>query len=99
MQRLADAAYLAFRHRAMMCGVKFRAHHTLPVAGHHKSGHRSQRFSQRRRRAAMQQAKRLMSTGINRHFGFQHIISQTGIHNSQMRHHCVIAGGVQFVER
>src|SRR5699024_9299019 len=61
MQRLADAAYLAFRHRAMMGGVKFRTHHTLPVTGHHKSGHRSQRFSQRRRRAAMQQAKRLMS--------------------------------------
>jgi hypothetical protein len=47
----------------------------------------------------MQQAKRLMSTGINRHFGFEYIIAQTGIHNSQMRHHCVIAGGVQLVER
>lgn len=66
MQRLADTAHLSLRHRAMMCGVKFRAHHTLSVAGHHKSGHRSQRFRQRRRRAAMQQAKRLMSTGINR---------------------------------
>ena len=47
----------------------------------------------------MQQAKRLMRAAINRHDRFQTIVADMGIDNPQMRHHGVIAGGIQLVER
>ncbi|MNC68235.1 hypothetical protein D3C75_1188070 [compost metagenome] len=82
-----------------MGGIQLRSHHTLPVAGHQKTGHRPQRLRQRRRRPAVQQAKRLMGTGIDRHLGFEGVIAHPRIQDPQMRHHRVQAGGVERVQR
>ena len=98
MQRLTYAAHLTVRDRAVVRSVQFRAHHILPVAGHQKTGHRPQRFRQRRRRTAVQQAKRLVGARIHRHLRFQRIVPEAGIDDAKVFHHRVLASGIQFVE-
>ncbi len=94
MQRLAHAAHLSLRHRTMVRRVQLRAYHALPITGHQEPGHRPQRLRQRRRCAAVEQAKRLMGAGIHRHFGFEGVVANPGVDDPQMRHHGVEAGAV-----
>ena len=97
MHRLTHAAHGPLRYRTMMGSIQLRSHHVLPVAGHQKTGHRAQRFRQRRRRATVQQAKRLMGARIHRHFRFQRIVAKAGINDAQMRHQRVLAGGIERI--
>ena len=99
MQRLTYAAHLTVRDRAVVRSVQFRAHHILPVAGHQKTGHRPQRFRQRRRRTAVQQAKRLVGARIHRHLRFQRVVAEAGIDDTEMRYQRIQAGRVQLLER
>ena len=47
----------------------------------------------------MQQAKRLVGARVHRHLRFQRVVTDAGIDNAEMRHHCVQAGGVQRLKR
>ncbi len=79
--------------RAMMCGVKFRAHHTLSVAGHINPAI-DPSVSASAADAPPCTGQTADEYGYQPAFRLPAHHAQTGIHNSQMRHHCVIAGGV-----
>ncbi|PIJ90078.1 hypothetical protein BL250_14515 [Erwinia sp. OLTSP20] len=99
VQRLADTAHFSMGNRPVMGRVQLHPDDGLPFAGHHVASRGAERFRQHGGSPAVQQAKRLKSTVIHRHFRFKDILSNTGIYDPKVSNQRIRAGCIQLIQR
>ena len=94
MQRPADAAHAPAANGADVVGIDLQTHHLLLSFRTQVARHRPQRFGQHDGRAAVQQAKRLMSTVVYRHRRFQFVVANARELDIQQTDHVLRAHGI-----
>lgn len=96
MDRAGDAGDVSILHGSDMIGVQLdpKAAVFLGVCGQHRSD-AAKRFCQRGRRAAMQNAVRLVGAGVDRHARLDKILTHGGELHAGRFHQCAGNAGIQ----